>query len=45
MVKVEKGEYVLKINVRNEKRDIIEKMVEKKIIMNKKMNYDIYLDV
>jgi len=45
MVKVEKGDYVLKLHVRHEKRDLLDKMVDQPLLLNQKLPSALSLDV
>lgn len=45
MVKVEKGDYVLKLHVRHEKKDLLDKMVDQPLLLNQKLPSALSLDV
>jgi tripeptidyl-peptidase-2 len=45
MVKVEKGDYVLKLHIRHEKKDLLDKMVDQSLLLNQKLPSALSLDV
>lgn len=45
MVKVEKGDYVLKLHVRHEKKDILEKLSDLPLLIAQKLSNTINMDV
>ena len=45
MVKVEKGDYVLKLHIRHEKKDLLDKMVDQPLLLNQKLPSALSLDV
>jgi tripeptidyl-peptidase-2 len=45
MVKVEKGDYVLKLHVRHERKDLLDKMLDQPLLLSQKLPAAISLDV
>jgi len=45
VVKVEKGDYVLKLHIRHEKKDLLDKMVDQPLLLNQKLPSALSLDV
>lgn len=44
-VKLDKGDYVIRLQVRHDKKDLLEKLNEQPILLNQKLNSNISLDV
>ncbi|PSN55100.1 hypothetical protein C0J52_01886, partial [Blattella germanica] len=45
IVKVEKGDYVLKLHVRHEKKDLLDKLVDQPLLLSQKLPAPVTLDV
>lgn len=45
MVKVEKGDYVLKLHVRHERKDLLDKMLDQPLLLSHKLPAALSLDV
>jgi tripeptidyl-peptidase-2 len=45
MAKVEKGDYVLKLHVRHERKDLLDKMLDQPLLLSQKLPAALTLDV
>ncbi|CAG2064289.1 unnamed protein product [Timema podura] len=45
MVKVEKGDYILKMHVRHERKELLDKLLDKQLLLSQKLAVPISLDI